>query len=356
MFSPTTAAASLTPPQPPALTMKPLDQVEPRIPITSLPMTIDEPGSYYLTGNLSSPSNGISIEADDVTIDLMGFTMTGSGGASGIQMADTVDPRNNVVVRNGSIRSFNAGVYMVYAEDCRFEDLLISDSTSRGFDIRFADKRHIVGISIRDCHIIGSGQHGIFANGTSALATFSENSIVGCVVRGNGDDGILLYTNGGTMKDNVIEACTVTSNGGFGIQVTANQDTANISGTSIRDCMVSNHPDGGGIEIFAANSAVVTGSQIVNCHVRGSNFHGINLASTNDTLVEGNHVADTTGGSPLGIRSVGALGNLIIRNVSMNNGSNYLMNAADTVGPIVNITGTLANTGDAAHPWANFSY
>src|ERR1043165_9796506 len=72
---------SLTPPGAPAPTMKTLDQIEPRAPISSLPYTIASSGSYYLTTNLTALSavDGIVINADNVTLDLSGFTMTGFG-------------------------------------------------------------------------------------------------------------------------------------------------------------------------------------------------------------------------------------------------------------------------------------
>jgi hypothetical protein len=44
----------LTPPGSPAPTMKTLSQVEPRTPISSVPYTITESGSYDLTTNLTS--------------------------------------------------------------------------------------------------------------------------------------------------------------------------------------------------------------------------------------------------------------------------------------------------------------
>ena len=71
---------SLTPPGAPGETMKTLAQVEPRTPISSLPYTISEPGSYYVTGNLSSTGSGIVIQASGVTVDLMGFSVTRGGG------------------------------------------------------------------------------------------------------------------------------------------------------------------------------------------------------------------------------------------------------------------------------------
>ncbi len=43
------AQGPLAPPGAPAPTFKTLQQVEPRTPISALPFTISQPGSYYLT-------------------------------------------------------------------------------------------------------------------------------------------------------------------------------------------------------------------------------------------------------------------------------------------------------------------
>src|SRR5437762_1154008 len=81
---------SLTPPGPPAPTMKTLDQVEARTPIdaTHTPgdanndFIINQRGSYYLTGNLAIiKATGIQINVSDVTVDLNGFEISRSSGS-----------------------------------------------------------------------------------------------------------------------------------------------------------------------------------------------------------------------------------------------------------------------------------
>ena len=124
------AQGALTPPSgafsgaAPAPTMKTLDQLEPRTPLEpGAPgvspsmnggLIIDEPGSYYLTGNLTvSSGNAIDIGASNVTLDLNGFTILSTAGdnvvrGAGIELSGSV---TNVTIRNGHIRGgFDHGI------------------------------------------------------------------------------------------------------------------------------------------------------------------------------------------------------------------------------------------------------
>ena len=70
------------------------------------PVWINDPGSYRLTGDLVPPPgvSGIDIFADDVTLDLNGFSISGSGE---VGTADGIGfSTSNVEIRNGTVSGF----------------------------------------------------------------------------------------------------------------------------------------------------------------------------------------------------------------------------------------------------------
>ena len=108
------AAGPLTPPAPPgdsAAEMPSLTELhraayQGRTPLVGSTgtLTISQPGSYVLTGNITvGQVDGISITANDVTLDLNGFTISTTSNAFAAHRGIFVQG-NNVVIRNGRIK------------------------------------------------------------------------------------------------------------------------------------------------------------------------------------------------------------------------------------------------------------
>ena len=101
---------SLEPTAAPGPTMKTLAEIEPGTPISSVPYTIAESGSYYLSANAQTTSsmfNGITIWADNVTLDLKGFSLIGDG-TTGLHGVVIEGDYTNITIRNGTITNWGA--------------------------------------------------------------------------------------------------------------------------------------------------------------------------------------------------------------------------------------------------------
>ena len=113
--------APVVPAGPVGPTYKTLADIEPRKALSAATapgdevsvFTITQPGTYYLTGDITAPANaaGITVLAADVTIDLGGFMIRGEvGSASGIVALGA----DRLAVRNGRIN--NCSSHGIYAE------------------------------------------------------------------------------------------------------------------------------------------------------------------------------------------------------------------------------------------------
>lgn len=390
---PILSQGSLAPSGAPAPTMRTLAQIEPRTPIDSLPFVITQPGSYYLVTNLTDTlgTNGITVQANDVTIDLGGFTLAGSSGGpanrSGIFTGFATT--TNLTVRNGTIRGWGfTGIRAQSAVGCQILNLNLSGNGINGVTLGTN------GV-IKECAANANGFYGIAAydgsvveacsvvdNGDLGIAGSKNVTVRGCSVRGSGSAGILVDDN------SLVVDCTANTNGQTGFY--RHGIYAGPHSTVSRCVAVGNASEG----ILAFDGCTIEnwtvalngtngikagiGSTVRVCTARGNGDDGIEVP--NDCLVAGNHCTGNGAGTGTGAgihstiagnriegnstiynqRGLWIEGgaNLVIRNSSRYNPNgtgtnNFVIASGNMVGPTNSLPfGTITNTS----PWANFSY
>ena len=195
VFCPLAVAGDLQPPAAPGPTMKTLDEVEPRIPIpaSSTPagtFFINQSGSYYLEGNRLCSGDGIVVGVNDVTIDLMGYSLIGDNSVGhGINTGT----RSNVEIRNGTIRDFASyGVIgsSTYSYNRAVRVIDIRSISNGGSGIYIGAQGGLV----KNCTVIKCGGIGIYS---SLYSVITGNTSVD-----NGIHGI--YASSCTITDNVV--------------------------------------------------------------------------------------------------------------------------------------------------------
>lgn len=82
--------------------------------ITTIPYTISSPGYYELGSNISSTNSNfsaITINSDNVTLDLKNYTLSNSGaGPNTISNGVYANQRKNVTIQNGAVSNFLYGI------------------------------------------------------------------------------------------------------------------------------------------------------------------------------------------------------------------------------------------------------
>ncbi|MEK6704089.1 MAG: right-handed parallel beta-helix repeat-containing protein [Planctomycetota bacterium] len=316
-------------------TYKTLTEVEPRTAINAANtpgdadslFKITQPGSYYLTGNITGAAgkHGVEIATSGVTLDLNGFDLVGAGGfgtSDGVSV--TAGGLSHIAVVNGSVRGWaDEGVDLgtFGAFNCRIVDVLTSDNSGHG--ISAGNNCTVTGCSAYQNAGIGIftsiagtiSNCSAYVNANTGIATGDASTISNCTASYNGNFGLT------TGIGSTVSSCTARTNGVSGIYAAGGSTVLGSSAnsnsgdgiTAIDGCTITN--------CTAADNAtrgigVNNGCQITACTTRNNLFDGIvvNYAC----VVSGNNCNGdgTAAGTHGGIRVLGQANRVESNNVT----------------------------------------
>ncbi len=182
------------------------------------PVTISVGGSYRLGSNLivTTAVNGIEVRANEVSIDMAGFTLAGSGaGRNGIASFN-----RSLRVANGNVRGFTLDGIRTIAQYLSVTNMLVTANGRNGVfaEHQGDDYNTVAFASIASSKVTANGRtgiycgrhcrvessltsenvyHGIFFYGTGGLA-------LGNTVTNNGINGIYFVDLGGAGNNTVL--------------------------------------------------------------------------------------------------------------------------------------------------------
>lgn len=249
-------------------------------PITSVPYTITAPGVYCVTTKItSSLTSGaaITINANNVVLDLNSFAIGNIGaGPSTSAVGILAIDRQNIVVRDGTLRGFWAGVALVNGVTAGGTT---SNSSGHKVDSIIADTCYLLGIAVQGpgSWIINSRtantQGSSVAN--AALPAISTNSAIGIFVSGAGSR----VTDNAVLNTDCTNGCTASTATVFGIEIAA------APGAVVDANRVSN------FTLSAVAAANVRGLYVIN--------------SSTDVFIDGNRFTDWQQGIDFDATSTG---------------------------------------------------
>lgn len=228
--------------------------------------------SIVLTDDLGPcPGDGLIAGADDITIDLGGYTISGTGTGAGVRVAQ----RTGVTVTGGTIEGFHTGVVLDESTAGTVSKLVLRDNI-RGVNVAGSD-----GNLVEKNTIVGSGLDAIRL-GLSADNVISKNVLTGNVF----GIGVADFSTGNLVEKNVLRDTR-----GFGIAVFSDSDANRIEKNDVQRTA-----QGDGITVSTDSDL----TSVVRNLAHGNGDDGIDTDNP-QTTITGN-IANTNG--DLGIEAV----------------------------------------------------
>lgn len=264
--------------------------------------------SVTLTADVTCPdTRGIVVGADKITVDLNGFTLSGDGGVGDVGIDNGLG-FDGVVVKNGTVRSFDEGISIGGdAQKNAITGVTIRDCVNDAIDLNDSDFTKVskttivasgVGVQIGE---LGTGnvieKSFVVAIDQTGIDIAGSGNVVQKTHVSGAQDGIRVRGSGNRVVGNNVDRCramSVAIGGGLGNLVTKNTltgaagsgvDVRTATGTIIKSNVA--HGNGNyGVAVFAGGD----GSIVEKNQVRGSDLSGIWVEDASGVRVVGNTV------------------------------------------------------------------
>ena len=181
---------------------------------SGFPFTISTANtSYRLTGSLTVPAstNGILVTANNVTIDMNGFSITGPGSTSGVVNGVSAGGIADVTVENGTITGL--GLAIVLGTSGIVRNVHADANGDGGIDV--GDNSVVEGCTANN----STSNYGIACGGSGC-------AISGNTANGNADEGIFCSGSGCQITGN-------TANGNISVGIDCQSNACVISGNTV---------------------------------------------------------------------------------------------------------------------------
>ncbi len=326
-----------------------------RSPISSLPFSISQSGSYYLTQNLDgSAGGGIDVNVDNVTIDLMGFTIDGGGfNDFGVDLSN----QSAVTIKNGTIQNFGmTGIYEntnslvdTNSNVISYVNVINNGTTSGAATLNGGIYLPGRNNRIENCIVINSGGGGIYSGDNSIILNNTvEDSFVWGILAGVGSSLINNTLSGsgnnatygihGLAGSTLINNTVRQNQSGYGISAGPFSTIINNTAASNQhwgiygeggNTIIGNTASGNNLsETNGQGGILVGGNSLVESNSASDNQHtGIRVDGSNNTI-RNNHASSSGningGGSADGFCfEIDDTSNLFIGNTAANCTTDY---------------------------------
>jgi parallel beta-helix repeat protein len=270
----------------------------PVTPVFAAAAPISITANYTLASDMVFGGTGFIIEANDVTLNLNGYTITGGDGtnSNGVQVFGRV----GVTIKNGKIQHFGNGIFLSGSNSNTVKNIVSNDNSREGILVYVnSDRNQLIGNtsngnSLSGINLWDGSDNNTVKNNTCnnnkingiLLCSCDDSSIIGNTTNGNTFNGLSLWDRNGSTPMGGADNNLVKDNSS-----SANLDNGLLVGGSDGNTIVGNTASGN----FGQGIVLTNGSKentVKNNTISLSGKVGMSLSGKNNSVI-GNMISDS---------------------------------------------------------------